>query len=214
MSSTSTEPVKGTVLLVEDDQNLRSAISSALKVRNIQYLEYESAEQLHNILSGTEIPEPACMLLDIRLGNGPTGLTVFEWIKSDGLENRIPVIFMTGHGDLDTAVEVMREGAFDFVTKPFSTRDLITKIESALRVSQAAVESESSQKDLLALLAQLTDKETEIMNWMIEGKTNREIAEICGNSTRTVELHRARVFDKLNVSNAVELVRIIGILDT
>ena len=214
MSSTSTEPVKGTVLLVEDDQNLRSAISSALKVRNIQYLEYESAEQLHNILSGTEIPEPACMLLDIRLGNGPTGLTVFEWIKSDGLENRIPVIFMTGHGDLDTAVEVMREGAFDFVTKPFSTRDLITKIESALRVSQAAVESESSQKDLLALLAQLTDKETAIMNWMIEGKTNREIAEICGNSTRTVELHRARVFDKLNVSNAVELVRIIGILDT
>lgn len=214
MSSTSTEPVKGTVLLVEDDQNLRSAISSALKVRNIQYLEYESADQLHNILSGTEIPEPACMLLDIRLGNGPTGLTVFEWIKSDGLENRIPVIFMTGHGDLDTAVEVMREGAFDFVTKPFSTRDLITKIESALRVSQAAVESESSQENLLALLAQLTDKETEIMNWMIEGKTNREIAEICGNSTRTVELHRARVFDKLNVSNAVELVRIIGILDT
>ena len=121
---------------------------------------------------------------------------------------------MTGHGDLDTAVEVMREGAFDFVTKPFSTRDLITKIESALRVSQAAVESESSQENLLALLAQLTDKETEIMNWMIEGKTNREIAEICGNSTRTVELHRARVFDKLNVSNAVELVRIIGILDT
>ena len=214
MSSTSTEPVKGTVLLVEDDQNLRSAISSALKVRNIEYLEYESADQLHNILSGTEIPEPACMLLDIRLGNGPTGLTVFEWIKSDGLENRIPVIFMTGHGDLDTAVEVMREGAFDFVTKPFSTRDLITKIESALRVSQAAVESESSQENLLALLAQLTDKETEIMNWMIEGKTNREIAEICGNSTRTVELHRARVFDKLNVSNAVELVRIIGILDT
>ena len=214
MSSTSTEPVKGTVLLVEDDQNLRLAISSALKVRNIQYLEYESADQLHNILSGTEIPEPACMLLDIRLGNGPTGLTVFEWIKSDGLENRIPVIFMTGHGDLDTAVEVMREGAFDFVTKPFSTRDLITKIESALRVSQAAVESESSQENLLALLAQLTDKETEIMNWMIEGKTNREIAEICGNSTRTVELHRARVFDKLNVSNAVELVRIIGILDT
>ena len=135
MSSTSTEPVKRTVLLVEDDQNLRSAISSALKVRNIQYLEYESADQLHNILSGTEIPEPACMLLDIRLGNGPTGLTVFEWIKSDGLENRIPVIFMTGHGDLDTAVEVMREGAFDFVTKPFSTRDLITKIGAGEGVS-------------------------------------------------------------------------------
>ena len=75
-------------------------------------------------------------------------------------------------------------------------------------------QNEDNQKAVLQLLEQLTDKEREVMNWMVEGKTNREIAEICGNSTRTVELHRARVFDKLKVSNAVELVRVLSVLDT
>ena len=206
--------VSGTVLLVEDDQSLRSALSSALKVRNIDYLEFESAQSLYDMLTGPRLPQPACMLLDIRLGSGPTGLTVFERIKNDGLANRVPVIFMTGHGELDPAVDVMRDGAFDFVTKPFSTPALIKKIESALLSSAVAVDNEHDQSRLVTLLGQLTDKETEVMKWMVEGKTNREIAEICGNSTRTVELHRARVFDKLCVSNAVELVRVLSILDS
>ena len=214
MNSGLRSKISGTVLLVEDDQSLRSALSSALKVRDIDYLEFESAQSLHEMLTGPGLPQPACMLLDIRLGSGPTGLTVFDRIKRDGLETRVPVIFMTGHGDLDTAVDVMRDGAFDFVTKPFSTPDLINKIESALLSSAVAVDNENNQSRLVTLLGQLTDKETEVMKWMVEGKTNREIAEICGNSTRTVELHRARVFDKLNVSNAVELVRVLSILDS
>ncbi|MCH1460316.1 MAG: response regulator [Luminiphilus sp.] len=214
MNSELRSNVAGTVLLVEDDQSLRSALSSALKVRNIDYLEFESAEGLRDTLTGPGLPQPACMLLDIRLGNGPTGLTVFDHIKRDGLETRVPVIFMTGHGDLDTAVDVMRDGAFDFVTKPFSTPDLIKKIEAALLSSSVAVDNKNNQASLITLLEQLTDKETEVMKWMVQGKTNREIAEICGNSTRTVELHRARVFDKLHVSNAVELVRVLSILDT
>jgi len=213
MDSGVTSNISGTVLLVEDDPGLRLALSSALKVRNIDYLEFESAQGLHDLLTAPGLPQPTCMLLDIRLGSGPTGLTVFDRIKKDGLETRIPVIFMTGHGDLDTAVDVMRDGAFDFVTKPFSTPDLIKKIESALLSSAVAVDDENNQSRLVTLLEQLTDKETEVMKWMVEGKTNREIAAICGNSTRTVELHRARVFDKLKVSNAVELVRALSILD-
>ena len=98
---------------------------------------------------------------------------------------------MTGHGDLDTAVEVMREGAFDFVTKPFSTPELMQKVQSAMMASAKANQIENERKVLLSLLDQLTDKERKVMDWMVEGKTNREIAEICGNSTRTVELHRA-----------------------
>ena len=204
----------GIVLVVEDDPGLRSALADALRVRNIDYLEFESVEEVDIILSRGTITKPTCMLLDIRLGSGPSGLTVFSQVKSLKLEGRIPVIFMTGHGDLDTAVEVMREGAFDFVTKPFSTPELMQKVQSAMMASAKANQIENERKVLLSLLDQLTDKERKVMDWMVEGKTNREIAEICGNSTRTVELHRARVFDKLDVSNAVELVRILGALET
>ena len=203
----------GIVLVVEDDQSLRSAIGSALKVRGIDHLEFENASEVSVVLRSGSVMKPTCMLLDIRLGPGPSGLSVFDEISELGLTARIPVIFMTGHGDLETAVDVMRSGAFDFVTKPFSTPELMKKIESALVASAAANKHAKQEQKIRALTEQLTDKEGEVMRLMIAGKTNREIAEICGNSTRTVELHRARIFDKLEVSNAVELVRVLGVLE-
>jgi len=203
----------GIVLVVEDDHSLRSAIASALKVRGIDHLEFENAAEVSVVLRGGSVTKPTCMLLDIRLGSGPSGLSVFDEISELGLTARVPVLFMTGHGDLETAVDVMRSGAFDFLTKPFSTPDLIKKIESALASSAAANKHATEEQKVRALTEQLTDKEGEVMRLMIAGKTNREIAEICGNSTRTVELHRARIFDKLEVSNAVELVRVLGVLE-
>ena len=203
----------GIVLVVEDDHSLRSAIASALKVRGIDHLEFENAAEVSVVLRGGSVTKPTCMLLDIRLGSGPSGLSVFDEISELGLTARVPVVFMTGHGDLETAVDVMRSGAFDFVTKPFSTPDLMKKIESALAASAAANKHATEEQKIRGLTEQLTDKEGEVMRLMIAGKTNREIAEICGNSTRTVELHRARIFDKLEVSNAVELVRVLGVLE-
>lgn len=203
----------GIVLVVEDDHSLRSAIASALKVRGIDHLEFENAAEVSVVLKGGSVTKPTCMLLDIRLGSGPSGLSVFDEINELGLTARVPVVFMTGHGDLETAVDVMRSGAFDFVTKPFSTPDLMKKIESALTASAAANMHAIEEQKIRGLTEQLTDKEGEVMRLMIAGKTNREIAEICGNSTRTVELHRARIFDKLEVSNAVELVRVLGVLE-
>ena len=203
----------GIVLVVEDDHSLRSAIASALKVRGIDHLEFENAAEVSVVLRGGSVTKPTCMLLDIRLGSGPSGLSVFDEISELGLTARVPVVFMTGHGDLETAVDVMRSGAFDFVTKPFSTPELMKKIESALAASAAANKHATEEQKIRALTEQLTDKESEVMRLMIAGKTNREIAEICGNSTRTVELHRARIFDKLEVSNAVELVRVLGVLE-
>ena len=203
----------GIVLVVEDDHSLRSAIASALKVRGIDHLEFENAAEVSVVLRGGSVTKPTCMLLDIRLGSGPSGLSVFDEINELGLTARVPVVFMTGHGDLETAVDVMRSGAFDFVTKPFSTPDLMKKIESALAASAAANMHAIEEQKIRGLTEQLTDKEGEVMRLMIAGKTNREIAEICGNSTRTVELHRARIFDKLEVSNAVELVRVLGVLE-
>ena len=202
------------VLIVEDDENLREAITITLRVREIAYQEFKSAQDVSAFLNGVRESRPTCMLLDIRLGTGPSGLSVFDEVSDLGLTNKIPVIFMTGHGDLETAIDVMRLGAFDFVTKPFSTPDLLKKIESALRKSQEVCAREQEKQKVLALTEQLTEKETEVMHLMISGKTNREIAEVCGNSTRTVELHRARIFDKLQVSNAVELVRVLTILDS
>ena len=200
------------VLIVEDDENLREAITITLRVREIAYREFKSAQDVSAFLNGARESRPTCMLLDIRLGTGPTGLSVFDEVSDLGLTNKIPVIFMTGHGDLETAIDVMRLGAFDFVTKPFSTPDLLKKIESALCKSEEVCDREQEKQKVLALTEQLTEKETEVMHLMISGKTNREIAEVCGNSTRTVELHRARIFDKLQVSNAVELVRVLTIL--
>ncbi len=118
----------GIVLIVEDDDSLRQAIALALKVRGFDYLEFDNARDVSVVLGKGSIAKPTCMLLDIRLGSGPSGLTVFDEIGGLGLTERVPVIFMTGHGDLETAVEVMRTGAFDFVTKPFSTPDLIKKL--------------------------------------------------------------------------------------
>jgi len=202
------------VLIVEDDENLREAITITLRVREIAYQEFKSAQDVSAFLNGARESRPTCMLLDIRLGTGPSGLSVFDEVSDLGLTNKIPVIFMTGHGDLETAIDVMRLGAFDFVAKPFSTPDLLKKIESALCKSEEVCDREQEKQKVLALTEQLTEKETGVMHLMISGKTNREIAEVCGNSTRTVELHRARIFDKLQVSNAVELVRVLTILDS
>lgn len=212
MNTTNTTAKERTVFIVEDDQSLREAICITLKVRDIAYREFESAAEISAVLSSESITSATCVLLDLRLGSGPSGLSVFDEINALGLTKQAPVIFMTGHGDLETAVDVMRLGAFDFVTKPFSTPNLIQKIESALHESEVFRAKAAETRRIVELIEQLTDKEKEVMQLMIAGKTNREIAELGKNSTRTVELHRARVFQKLQVSNAVELTRILSTL--
>ena len=212
MNTTNTTAKERTVFIVEDDQSLREAICITLKVRDIAYREFESAAEISAVLSSESITSATCILLDLRLGSGPSGLSVFDEINALGLTKQAPVIFMTGHGDLETAVDVMRLGAFDFVTKPFSTPDLIQKIESALHESEVFRAKAAETRRIVELIDQLTDKEKEVMQLMIAGKTNREIAELGKNSTRTVELHRARVFQKLQVSNAVELTRMLSTL--
>ena len=213
MDATNTPPTSGLVLIVEDDDRLRAAISDALEVRDIAHKSATNADEALALLKNITA-DPVCMLLDIRLGTGPSGLTVFDALTELEMTDRVPVIFMTGHGDIDTAVDVMRTGAFDFVSKPFSTPRLIDKINDALSLSKNISEANAEKQRVTELLESLTRKEEEVMRLMIEGKTNREIADLCGNSTRTVELHRTRVFDKLNVSNAVELVRTLGIIKT
>jgi two-component system, LuxR family, response regulator DctR len=117
----------------------------------------------------------------------------------------LPVIFLTGHGDVPTAVAAVKRGAFDFVEKPFSNNALVDRIEQALAHSAAELLRGREQRSHSMRLAELTEREVEVMRLVIEGHANKRIADALGISVRTVEVHRARVFDKMDVKSAVEL---------
>jgi two-component system response regulator DctR len=126
-----------------------------------------------------------------------------------GLTQALPVIFLTGHGDVPTAVAAVKRGAFDFVEKPFSDNALVDRIEQALAASRAHLASARSKDAVAQALAELTEREREVMRLVIAGKPNKLVADALGISVRTVEVHRARVFDKMRVRSAVELANLL-----
>jgi two-component system response regulator DctR len=140
---------------------------------------------------------------------GLSGLALFEQLLERGLQRRLPVIFLTGHGDVPTAVAAVKRGAFDFVEKPFSDNALVDRIEQALAASRAELEAMQAQNLVVRALAELTDRERDVMRLVIDGKPNKQVANALGISVRTVEVHRARVFDKMNVKSAVELANLL-----
>jgi two-component system response regulator DctR len=136
---------------------------------------------------------------------GMSGHALFERLIERGLVNALPVIFLTGHGDVPTAVDAVKRGAFDFVEKPFSDNALVDRIELALARSAQAIERRRDHDAVRRALSELTDRERDVMRLVIEGRPNKLIADALNISVRTVEVHRARVFDKMNVKSAVEL---------
>ncbi len=140
---------------------------------------------------------------------GTSGLVLFERLAERALLALLPVIFLTGHGDVPTAVAAVKRGAFDFVEKPFSNNALVDRIEEALTQSAQAL-LQRRQRDAVAhALGELTDREREVMTLVIEGRPNKLIADALSISVRTVEVHRARVFEKMNVKSAVELANLL-----
>jgi len=156
---------------------------------------------------------PCCLLLDLRMG-GKSGLSLFERLVEWKLIREMPVIFLTGHGDVPTAVAAVKRGAFDFVEKPFSNNALVDRIQEALRVSAAALTARAEQTTLATRLAGLSVREREVMELVTQGLANKAIADRLNVSIRTVETHRANLFDKLDVRSAVELVNRYGELRT
>ena len=126
-----------------------------------------------------------------------------------GLTDRLPVIFLTGHGDVPTAVDAVKRGAFDFCEKPFSDNALVDRIEQALAASTAVLAASGQRQRLRALLDELTERERDVMHLVVEGLPNKLIADQLDISVRTVEVHRARVFDKMEVKSAVELANLL-----
>jgi two-component system response regulator DctR len=152
--------------------------------------------------------QPGCLLLDVRMP-GMSGLALFEQLIERQLLDVLPVIFLTGHADVPTAVDAVKRGAFDFYEKPFSDNALVDRIEQALVRSAQTLETLRSKQNLQHNLADLTERERDVMHLVVEGLPNKLIADQLDISVRTVEVHRARVFDKMNVKSAVELVNLL-----
>jgi two-component system response regulator DctR len=140
---------------------------------------------------------------------GMNGMALFELLIERGLTERLPVIFLTGHADVASAVAAVKRGAFDFVEKPFSDNALVDRIEQALTKSAAALEREHGARALRARLAELTEREREVMRLVVAGRPNKLIADELDISVRTVEVHRSRVFEKMDVRSAVELANLL-----
>lgn len=191
-----------TVHVVEDEQAVREALVWLLASRGLATREYASGEQFL-----AELPAPGaagCVVLDVRMG-GISGLEVFERLRQQGYTHSLPVVFLTGHGDVPMAVEAVKAGAFDFFEKPFNNNRLVDRVIEGLDHSQQQVAASAQDAGRQRLLEQLTPREREVMELILAGRLNKVIADELGISMRTVELHRANIFAKLKVRSAVEL---------
>jgi two-component system response regulator DctR len=199
------------VYLVDDEDVVRDALAWLLRSRRLLSEGFASAEAFEAFLASRQAPwpsAPSCLLLDVRMP-GTSGLVLFERLVERGALEALPVIFLTGHGDVPTAVAAVKRGAFDFVEKPFSNNGLVDRIEQALQLSAEALLARRGRQTLQRALAELTDREREVMHLVVEGRANKTIADELAISVRTVEVHRARVFEKMNVKSAVELANLL-----
>jgi len=203
------------VYIVDDDASVRDAMAWLLRSRSVMSESFESAEAFAAMLKEkfaqdkTLSPKQAgCILLDVRMP-GESGLALFENLLTNGLANAWPVIFLTGHADVPTAVDSVKRGAFDFCEKPFSDNALVDRIEQALALSNERLASQALSAGVASRLAELTERERDVLRLVVEGLPNKLIADQLDISVRTVEVHRSRVFEKMNVKSAVELANLL-----
>jgi two-component system, LuxR family, response regulator DctR len=199
-----------TVYVIDDDAGVRDALAWLLRSRRLFSEPFESGEafEAHIGRPNFEVREPSCALLDVRMG-GLSGLALFDRIVDRGLLAVMPVIFLTGHADVPTAVDAVKRGAFDFCEKPFSDNALVDRVEQAVALSAAGLNTQKQGRQLQLRLAGLTEREHEVMQRVVAGLANKQVADELGISVRTVEVHRARVFEKMAVKSAVELANLL-----
>lgn len=204
------QPAKdATVFIVDDDEGVREALAWLLRSRHLASERFATAEEFEARLAAGFAPaQPCCLLLDVRMP-GLSGLALFERIAARGLVQALPVIFLTGHADVPTAVDMVKRGAFDFCEKPFSDNALVDRIEQALQQSARVLAQQRERDRLAARVADLTERERDVMQLVARGLPNKLIADQLAISVRTVEVHRARVFDKMEVKSAVELANVL-----
>ncbi len=189
--------------LVDDDEAIRDALSWLLQSRGLPYACYDSAE---SFLAAWQTDTSGCVVLDMRM-SGMTGLDCFDRLCQLG--STLPVIFLTGHGDVPLAVATLKKGAFDFFEKPLNDNQLATRIEEALAHDARQRAANATVDSVKSLISKLTTRERQIMELVLAGKYNKVIADELNISMRTVEVHRANLFEKMQVKTAVELANLL-----
>jgi two-component system, LuxR family, response regulator FixJ len=191
------------VMVVDDDAGVRNAMRSLLKSVGLNSALYASAQEFLDAYKPSQL---GCLVLDIRMP-GMSGLELQQQLNLRGAV--IPVIFMTGHGDIPMAVEAMQHGAFDFLQKPFRDQDLLDRIQRAIAKDAELRKSLGEHERIQKHLESLTPREREVLDLMTQGKQNKVIGQDLGVSPRTIEIHRARVMEKMGAHSVAELVRMM-----
>jgi two-component system, LuxR family, response regulator FixJ len=192
-----------TIFVVDDDEGVRNSLRFLLKSVGLTTRALSSASEF---LDTYKPSQPGCLVLDVRMP-GMSGLELQQQLNIRGAT--IPVIFITGHGDVPMAVDAMQHGAFDFLQKPFRDQDLIDRIQRALERDARSRKSLAQHEKIRHRIASLTPREREVLMLMTQGKPNKVMAAELGVSQRTVEIHRARVMEKSGAASLAQLVRMV-----
>ena len=190
-----------TVFIVDDDAAIRFAMQALMDSVNLSHEIFASADEF---LEKIGDQRPGCLVLDIRMP-GLGGLELQEELIKRG--NTLPIIFITGHGDVPMAVEAMQKGAVDFIQKPFRDQELLDRIREALATDEERREAQQQHAEVATRLDRLTNREREVFDLVVTGKPNKVIAYELGVSQRTVEIHRARVMEKMQARSLADLVK-------
>jgi two-component system, LuxR family, response regulator FixJ len=191
------------VFIVDDDEAVRGSLRLLMKSVGLVPHAFGSAREF---LAQYQATQPGCLVLDVRMPE-MSGLELQEELNTQGAV--IPVIFITGHGDVPMAVEAMQAGAFDFLQKPFRDQDLIDRIQKALEKDRANRAMLNERSVIREHLDSLTPREREVLSLLTSGKPNKVMAADLGVSQRTVEIHRARVMEKMGADSLAQLVRMV-----
>jgi two-component system, LuxR family, response regulator TtrR len=195
-------PKKGTVYVVDDDEGVRDSLQWLLEGKDYRVRCYDSAE---TFLSRYDAREVACLIVDIRMG-GMTGVELQDRLVER--KSPLPIVFITGHGDVPMAVSTMKKGAMDFIQKPFQEEALVNLVERMLEQAKEAFSDHQQSASRDALLAKLTSREAQVLERIVAGRLNKQIADDLGISIKTVEAHRANIMEKLNANTVADLLKI------
>jgi FixJ family two-component response regulator len=192
-----------TVFIVDDDEAMRDSLAWLLESNGLTVRSFESGEAF---LDAWRADMAGCLVLDVRMP-GISGLELHE--KLQALNSPLPIIFVTGHGDVPMAVSALKKGAADFIEKPFNDKEILRLIEQCLAADRSQQSRRRRHAEIARRLAALTPREREVMDLMAAGRLNKQIADDLGISIKTVEVHRARVMDKMEVRSLAELVQCV-----
>ena len=195
-------PKKGTVYVVDDDEAVRDSLQWLLEGKGYRVRCFDSAE---SFLSRYDAREVACLIVDIRMG-GMTGLELQNRLLES--HSPLPVVFITGHGDVPMAVDTMKKGAMDFIQKPFKEDQLVGLVERMLDHAKDTFADYQLSVSRDALLSKLTLRESQVLERIVAGRLNKQIADDLGISIKTVEAHRANIMEKLSANTVADLLKI------